>query len=65
MTYQPTISREQIVTNFLEWCDKIGFSGKDGVKVIIDHGLPIAAERSVQNIRFDRLTKGSQNTTME
>lgn len=58
--------RNEITENFIKWCDKIGYSGEDGVNVIIVDGLPIGIKRAVQSIRFDQtLTDGGQNTTME
>jgi len=59
--------RVEIINKFLDWCDKIGYSGQDGVKVIIIDGLPISVERPTQSLRFDvdGLTKGKQNATME
>ena len=59
--------RERVVCQFLGWCEKIGYSGKEGVSVVIIDGLPVAVERPVQSLRFDvdPLTKTSQNATME
>jgi len=59
--------REIIINNFLDWCEKIRFSDPDNpIRIEIIDGLPIAAKRPVQSIRFDiNLTKSKQNTTME
>ena len=59
--------REQVINRFLDWCERVNYSGKDGVKVVIIDGLPISVERPTQSLRFDvdPLTKSKQNTTME
>lgn len=59
--------KAKIVNNFLDWCEKIGYSGKDGVRITIVDGLPVGAERPTQSLRFDveALTKGRQNSTMD
>lgn len=58
--------KEKIINNFLDWCERIGYSGDEGIRVKIVGGLPLAVERPTQSIRFDvDLTKSKQNTTME
>lgn len=63
----PEGKREQIINNFLSWCEKIGYTDPDDpVKVDIVDGLPIGVKKPVQSIRFDSdLTKGKQNSTMD
>ena len=58
--------KEQIINNFLNWCEKVGYSGEKGVNVVIIDGLPLAVNRPLQSLRFDQnLTLGKQNSTME
>lgn len=60
----PQERRREIATRFLDWCDKLGYSGDDGVTVIIVDGLPVGIQRAVQSVRFD-LTEPKQNTTIK
>jgi hypothetical protein len=59
--------RELVINRFLDWCEKINYSGKEGIKVVIIDGLPISVERPTQSLRFDvdYLTATKQNATME
>lgn len=58
--------REKIINSFLEWCEKVGYSDpNDPVEIDIVAGLPIGVKRAIQSVRFDSLTKGKQNSTME
>lgn len=59
--------REEIINQFLSWCEKIGYSDPDEpVKIEVVDGLPISVKRAVQSIRFDKdLTSERLNTTME
>lgn len=61
----PDDKKAKIINRFLDWCEKIGYSGDEGIKIIIVDGVPTAAERPTQSLRFDvELTKGKQNSTM-
>ncbi len=59
--------RKIIINQFLDWCNKIGYSDPENpIRIEIVDGLPIAVKKPVQSIRFDvDLTKSKQNTTME
>jgi len=59
--------KEKIINNFLDWCEKLGYSDPDDpVRIDIIAGLPVAVRKPIQSIRFDvDLTKSKQNTTME
>jgi hypothetical protein len=58
--------KAEIINRFLGWCDAIGYSGDEGVSVIIVDGLPIGAKRAVQSVRFDKpIDNMKQNSTMD
>lgn len=56
--------KSAIITRFLTYCEKIGFGTIDNLNIV--DGLPMATERSLQSIRFDKdLTKSPMNTTID
>lgn len=58
--------REKIINAFLDWCERIGYSDPNNpIQIDVVAGLPIGVKRAVQYIRFDSLTTGKQNSTME
>lgn len=65
MKYSPE-KREEIKSRFFEWTERVGYSGDQGVNIVIVDGLPVSVERAVQSIRFDvDLTNDTPNATME
>lgn len=58
--------KRRVIENFLRHCEKIGYSDPHRpIEIDVVDGVPIAMRAYRQSVRFDVLTQGKQNSTME